>query len=46
MLQLAALQQEHAKIVPMLEARAQAGAQLEAKLPAARMQTDRDFVGN
>jgi formylglycine-generating enzyme len=38
--QLAALQQEHAKIVPMLEARAQAGAQLEAKLPAARMHAD------
>jgi formylglycine-generating enzyme required for sulfatase activity len=38
--QLAALQQEHAKIVPMLEARAHAGAQLEAKLPAARMQAD------
>jgi sulfatase modifying factor 1 len=38
--QLAALQQEHAKIVPMLEARAQAGAQLEAKLPASRMQAD------
>jgi sulfatase modifying factor 1 len=32
--QLAALQQEHAKIVPMLEARAKAGAQPEAKLPA------------
>jgi formylglycine-generating enzyme required for sulfatase activity len=38
--QLAALQQEHAKIVPMLEARAQAGAQLEANLPATRMQAD------
>jgi formylglycine-generating enzyme len=38
--QLAALQQEHAKIVPMLGARAQAGAQLEAKLPGARMQAD------
>ena len=38
--QLAALQQEHAKVVPMLEARAQAGAQLEANLPATRMQAD------
>jgi sulfatase modifying factor 1 len=35
--QLAALQQEHAKIVPMLKARAQAGAQLEANPPATRM---------
>jgi formylglycine-generating enzyme len=38
--QLAALQQEHAKIVPMLKARANAGAQLEAELPAARMRAD------
>jgi formylglycine-generating enzyme required for sulfatase activity len=38
--QLAALQQEHAKIVPMLKARANAGAQLEADLPAARMRAD------
>ena len=38
--QLAALQQEHAKIVPMLKARAAAGAQLEAGLPAARMRED------
>jgi formylglycine-generating enzyme required for sulfatase activity len=38
--QLAALQQEHAKIVPVLKARANAGAQLEADLPAARMRAD------
>jgi formylglycine-generating enzyme required for sulfatase activity len=38
--QLAALQQEHAKIVPMLKARANARAQLEADLPAARMRGD------
>jgi hypothetical protein len=38
--QLAALQQEHAKIVPMLKARADAGAQLGAELPAARMRAD------
>jgi sulfatase modifying factor 1 len=38
--QLAALQQEHAKMVPMLEARAKAGAQLEAKLPTPRAPAD------
>jgi formylglycine-generating enzyme len=38
--QLAALQQEHAKIVPMLEARAKAGAQPEAKLPTLRPPAD------
>jgi formylglycine-generating enzyme required for sulfatase activity len=38
--QLAALQQEHAKIVPILKARADAGAQLGAELPAARMRAD------
>jgi len=38
--QLAALQQEHAKIVPMLKARANAGAQLGADLPAARTHAD------
>jgi formylglycine-generating enzyme required for sulfatase activity len=38
--QLAALQQEHAKIVPMLEARAKAGAQPEAKLPTLRTPAD------
>jgi sulfatase modifying factor 1 len=32
--QLAALQQEHARIVPLLEARAKGGAQLEAQLEA------------
>jgi formylglycine-generating enzyme required for sulfatase activity len=32
--QLAALQQEHARIVPLLEARAKGGAQLEAQLAA------------
>jgi formylglycine-generating enzyme len=37
--QLAALQQEHARIVPLLKERADAGAQLEADLPAARMRT-------
>jgi formylglycine-generating enzyme required for sulfatase activity len=38
--QLAALQQEHAKIFPMLEARAKAGAQLEAQLPTLRTPAD------
>jgi sulfatase modifying factor 1 len=38
--QLAALQQEHAKIVPMLEARAKAGAQPEARLPTLRTPED------
>jgi sulfatase modifying factor 1 len=38
--QLAALQQEHAKIIPMLEARAKAGAQPEAKLPTPRTPAD------
>jgi len=38
--QLAALQQEHARIVPMLEERANAGAKLEANLPAARMRAE------
>jgi len=35
--QLAALQQEHARIVPLLEARANAGTQSAADMPAARM---------
>jgi hypothetical protein len=38
--QLAALQQEHARVVPLLKERADAGAQLEADLPAARMRTE------
>jgi len=38
--QLAALQQEHARVVPMLEARANAGAKLESDLPAARMREE------
>jgi formylglycine-generating enzyme len=38
--QLAALQHEHAKVVPMLKARANVGAQLEADLPAARVRAD------
>jgi formylglycine-generating enzyme len=38
--QLAALQQEHARIVPMLKVRADAAAKLEADLPAARMRAD------
>jgi sulfatase modifying factor 1 len=38
--QLAALQQEHARVVPMLEERANAGAKLEADLPATRMRAE------
>jgi formylglycine-generating enzyme len=38
--QLAALQKEHAKIVPTLEARAKTGTQLEADLLAARTHAD------
>jgi chromosome segregation ATPase len=39
--QLAALQREHAKIVPDLEARSQAGAQLEAEIKAARSHVEK-----
>ena len=38
--QLTALQQEHAKIVPALEARSKLGTQLQADLQAARAQAD------
>jgi len=39
--QFMALQQEHAKIVPALEARSKAGTQMEAELQAARAQASR-----
>ncbi|HEY2675907.1 MAG TPA: FHA domain-containing protein [Steroidobacteraceae bacterium] len=38
--QLAALQQEHAKVVPALEERAKSGTQLEVELTAARRQVE------
>jgi formylglycine-generating enzyme required for sulfatase activity len=42
--QLAALQQERAKMVPALEARAKAGAQLEADLQVARAHADATMI--
>jgi formylglycine-generating enzyme required for sulfatase activity len=42
--QLAALQQERAKLVPALEARAKAGTQLEADLKAARAHADATMI--